>query len=349
MAETDDTATTEPTVEPAVRDALAPEPSPERNAVVVKKRSPLWLVAGGVIAAVIGYGVAQVVPNGWPLGNTSDLKSQLADEVAQVKALQVQVTALSQRLETASSLVDRVSKLEAAPTGNADQVQALEARIAALEARPAGGSDPAALAALRSDVEMLKANGAGIVSPELQASLDAKVKETEAKLAAVEKAAQASSDAALARAAVRQIVASLESGAPYAAALGDLKGDVPAVLKDHAATGLPTLQGLQADFPDAARAALEAALRANMGQSWSERVGNFLRAQTGARALAPREGNDPDAVLSRAEAATAKGDLSGALVEIAKLPPEGLAAMADWQARAQVRLDALAAVQALGG
>lgn len=346
MAETDSPATREPTVEPVA--SAAPTPEPERGAVVVKRRSPLWPVLGGAVAAVIGYGVAQVVPNGWPLGTTQDLTAQLADQAAQVKALQGQVQDLTQRLQAASSLVDRVGKLEASPAGNADQIAKLEARVAGLEARPSAG-DPAAIAALRSDVEMLKASGAGVVSPELQASLDAKVKETEAKLAEVEKAAQASSEAALARAAVRQIVAALESGAPYATALGDLKGSVPAVLKDHAQTGLPTLQALQADFPDAARAALEAALRANMGQSWSERVANFLRAQTGARALSPREGNDPDAVLSRAEAATAKGDLSGALVEIAKLPPEGVAAMADWQARAQVRLDALAAVQALGG
>ncbi|MBV5276525.1 hypothetical protein JZU56_01410, partial [bacterium] len=65
----------------------------------------------------------------------------------------------------------------------------------------------------------------------------------------------------------------------------------------------PSAQALQASFPDSARTALEAALRANMGESWSERVGNFLRTQVGVRSLTPRDGPDPDAILSRAEAA----------------------------------------------
>jgi hypothetical protein len=285
------------------------------------------------------------------LQDTTALSTQLAAEVNEVKALKAQIVELGQRIEAVSALADRVSKLETTPpvVQSGDQVAALEARIATLEARPAGTSaDPAALTQLRSEVEALKANGAGIVSPELQASLDAKVKDTEAKLAAVEAAAQSSAQAVTARAALGQIAAALDSGAPYAAAIAALKGTtLPAVLTDHAPSGLPTLQGLQADFPAAARTSLEAALRANMGQTWTERVTTFLRAQTGARALAPRDGNDPDAVLSRAEAATAKGDLAAALKELSALPPEGQAAMADWQARAQLRLDAAAALQSL--
>ena len=312
------------------------------------KRSAWWPVLGGVVAALAGYSLAQVVPNGWPVGADTTLQTQLAAEVVQVQALKAQLLDLGQRLDAAAASTDRVAKLQAAPAPKGVDVAALEARIAGLEARPTTGADPAALAQLRSDVEALKANGAGIVSPAVQASLNAKVSETEAKLALIEAAAKTASAATMARAAVRQIAAALDSGAPYTAAVADIAGaDLPAVLADHAATGLPTLQGLQADFPAAARTALDAALRANMGESWSARVANFLRAQTGARALTPRQGTDPDAVLSRAEAAIAKGDLATALKEIAALPPAGLAAMADWQAKAQRRLDAEAAVLAL--
>ena len=81
-------------------------------------------------------------------------------------------------------------------------------------------------------------------------------------------------------------------------------------------------------FPTAARAGLEAALRADMGSSWTERATNFLRAQTGARSLDPREGDDPDAILSRAEAAVSAGDLATALTEIAALPEPAQTAMA---------------------
>lgn len=354
MADADDTDTPNLKVDEAV---LVGPVAPEAYAAPAPKarqgRSVIWPLLGGVLAAAAGYGVAQYVPNGWPIGTTTTLESQLAAEVGQVKVLKDQVVQLSQRLDTISALADRVAKLEvapaAAPPGPATDLSGVEARIAALESRPAPtGTDSAEVAQLRSAVEALKAQGAGIVSPEVQASLDAKVKDTEAKLTAIEDAAKASAAATMARAAIGQIAAAMDSGAAYSAAVTNLKGTtLPAVLTDHAASGLPTLQSLQAAFPDAARAALEAALRANMGQSWSERVGNFLRAQTGARALAPREGNDPDAILSRAEAATDKGDLATALKEIAALPPVAIAALADWQARAQLRLDAETAVQAL--
>lgn len=314
-------------------------------------RSVVWPLLGGVLAALAGYGLAQVLPDGWPVGSSSAFQTQLAAEVEQVQALNAQVLELDQRLQQVSAIADRVAKLEAAPAPQIDasNVTALEARISTLESRPAGaGTDPAALISLRADVEAMKANGAGIVSPQMQASIDAKVQQTEAKLTAIEQSAKDQAQAVMIRAAVRQIAAALDTGAPYPSAIADLASvTLPAVLTDGAASGLPSLQSLQGGFPDAARAALEAALRVNMGQSWTERVTNFLRAQTGARSLAPREGNDPDAILSRAEAALAQGDLATALTEIAALPPEALAALADWQARAKLRLDAETAVRAL--
>ncbi len=353
MAEMDDTGPADMVIPEAPAEKLADKlddlmPAPAKPQRARSFALPLF---GGLLAAVAGYGLAQVLPNGWPVGPSTTLQTQLAAEVEQVQALKNQVLELSQKLQQVAAIADRVARLESspAPQNDADKVATLEARIASLEQRPAGtGGDPAALTQLRADVEALKANGAGTVSPQVQASLDAKVQETEAKLAAIEQAAKAGAQAVMTRAAVRQIAAALDSGAPYPSAIADLAGvTLPAVLTDHAAAGLPSLQALQADFPDAARAALEAALRANMGQSWTERVTNFLRAQTGARSLAPREGNDPDAVLSRAEAALSQGDLTKALTEIAALPVEAQAAMADWQARAQMRLDGETAVQAL--
>lgn len=100
-------------------------------------------------------------------------------------------------------------------------------------------------------------------------------------------------------------------------------------------------------FPDPAREALEAALRANMGESWTERVSNFLRSQTGLRSLSPREGNDPDAVLSRAEAALQAGDVATAIKELEAMPEAGKPALADWLVQAQVRVEAEAAFAAL--
>jgi hypothetical protein len=168
------------------------------------------------------------------------------------------------------------------------------------------------------------------------------------RLAEVRAEAEAIALASARRAALLQLHSALDSGAPFAGALEVLADQsVPAVLLDNAGAGLPNLQQLRDAFPDAAREALDAALRANMGESWAERVSNFLRNQTGARSLTPREGGDPDAVLSRAEAALAEGDLNGALSEIAALPEASQAAMAEWLAQAQLRQAAVQAVQDL--
>ncbi len=96
-----------------------------------------------------------------------------------------------------------------------------------------------------------------------------------------------------------------------------------------------------------ARAALEAALRANMGESWTDRVSSFLRSQTGLRSLTPREGDDPDAILSRAEAALAQGNVAQTLTELEVLPPAAKPPLEDWTAQAKLRLDAEAALAAM--
>jgi hypothetical protein len=110
---------------------------------------------------------------------------------------------------------------------------------------------------------------------------------------------------------------------------------------------VPSLATLQDSFAEAARVALEAALRADMGDSWTDRAMSFFRTQTGARSLTPREGSDPDAILSRAEAALAKGDLATSLAELDSLPEVARAAMADWRSTADQRLLAITALREL--
>ncbi|WP_413855752.1 COG4223 family protein, partial [Albidovulum sp.] len=111
--------------------------------------------------------------------------------------------------------------------------------------------------------------------------------------------------------------------------------------------GVPTLEALRTAFPDAARDALAASLKETAaGDTW-ERLLAFLRTQSGARSLTPREGTDPDAILSRAEAALAAGDLAGSISEIGGLPAEGQARMTEWVALASRRISATEAAAAL--
>lgn len=301
----------------------------------------IWPLLGGALAAAAGYGVAQYVPNGWPMASVVTLQTQVAVLSDQVQALQADLQKADARL----------ASLETAPAPQSDagQIAALELRLAALESKPMpAGTDSAALDQLRAEVAAIKTNGAAVMSAQVQADLDAKVQATEAKLTAIEQSAQAQAAAILTRAALGQIAAALDSGAPYPSAIAALAGaDIAVVLTDNATAGLPSLQALQASFPDSARTALEAALRANMGESWSERVGNFLRTQVGVRSLTPRDGPDPDAHLSRAEAALTAGDVAQALAEIATLPTPAQDALSAWRVRAQLRLDAQAALAAL--
>jgi len=312
------------------------------------------LLAGGAIAAVLGFGVARfAVPDGWPLAATGPLEARLTAQGDALAALTGALDSVKADLATRPS-EDRVIALEAAvveanarldadrAAPGADTIEprlaALEAALARLEAQPtvaAGVS--AALAGFANDLAAL------------HAELDARKGVEAAASQAVAAQAAALKAEAAATAALAQVQAAVASGAPFAEALTALQDagqEIPPALR-AAADGLPTLAALQAAFPEAARAALDAALRADMGTSLTQRMTAFLRTQTGARSLTPREGTDPDAVLSRAEAALNGGDLAGALTEIAALPPAAQAAMADWQALAERRLAATDALAAL--
>ena len=76
-------------------------------------------------------------------------------------------------------------------------------------------------------------------------------------------------------------------------------------------------------------------------------IGDFFRSQLGMRSLVPREGDSPDAILSRAEAALRDARLGAALAELENLPEGARAALDDWIARATQRQEALSAADAL--
>ena len=349
---------------------LLKEPTPDQTedrqvqTILPPKRSGfLGTVLGGVLAAGAGFGLAQYVPNGWPISDVSALQATLSTQAQEIADLKSALTVIASSsaipdpglLEQIAALQSEMTKLRSA-TGQSDvvaQLDALKARFAKIEMLPTDGSaaSPAALAAqtaalekIQADILQLKttANTPGVATA---AAVEAEARLKEAQFAASELKSEAEkiAKAADVRSAISRMQAALDSGASYASALQAL-GDIPAVLMENAQTGLPTLADLQLAFPPAARSALEAALRVNMGEGWADRVANFLRSQTGARSLTPQAGNDADAILSRAEAALATGDIPAALAEIATLPSEAQTAMAEWVALAAKRQSGLQAV-----
>ncbi len=314
LGEPEALADSEPKAEPVT---LAPSPEPKRGSGLVGG------VLGGLVAAGLGFGLAQYVPNGWPVQDTSALQAALT--------AQQQMTA------------DLQSKLDALPDVSG-QITALDARIAKLESQPAGVSVPeSALQDLQAQIDKLRAAPVAGIDP---AAVQAVMADAEASAAKIKAEAEATAAKARAKLALAEVQSAIDSGAPYAASLAAL-GDVPAALRENADSGLPSLPALIDSFPAAARAAIDSDLRANMGQSWTDRATNFLRTQTGARSTGPREGSDADAVLSRAEAALRAGDLKAALTEISALSEPAQAEMAAWRGQAEKRLAGIDAVAGL--
>lgn len=348
---------------PAEPDAVTPVPP---SAPVPPEKSGgsgfLGTALGGVIAAAAGYALAIFVP--FPGMGTSDMPPVATQ--ADVQALAGRIDTLESAPAPDATLEDRIAALESRPGQTAsepdltplnDALSALEGRVAAIESRPAalsGEGAPADLVALveslRAQVAEIEATGARSTA-ELEAlttQTEERLAEAEAQAAALRAEAEATAGRAVTAAALSRVQAAVESGVPFSGALADLSGvEVPQTLTSLAETGVPSRKLLEDGFPPAARAALDASRRADMGDGWTERLGSLFQATTGVRSLTPREGTDPDAVLSRAEAAVGAGDLARALAELQGLPPEGLAEMAEWSALAQQRLDALEAVASL--
>lgn len=330
------------------------DPKPEPQPVVVRKGGFVPMVLGGVVAAVIGIAIAQsgALDNILP-----------ASSGAQQAEVQQALTGLGEQIaaqeDDMTDLSDRLAALESAPVPESDEIPDLtpmlddlssrldefETRLAEIEERPTGsvtstGPDTATaenLEETRAELDNLR-QLIDTQQADIAAVRDGALRE--------EEAAQLSAERALQRAALARIQTALDTGTDFDEAVTDLRDaelEIPQSLADRAETGVATLSSLQASFPDLARDALRIA-RQDQGTTG---LNAFLQTQLGVRSLSAREGNDPDAVLSRAEAALQQGLLPETLSELDTLPEAAKAVFSDWQAQAEARLAALAAAQDL--
>lgn len=288
----------------------------------------------GLVAAGLGYGAALFFPL------SSPIQTQ-APDLTQIEAkIEAQIAALDVSADLAQ-LQARIAALEAAPQPD---LASVIARLDQLEARPAPAPISDSLRAEIADIrrKLTENDPTPAIKAAIQAEMGAVQQSAQDMAASVAEAAQN----AARQSAMMLLQAALDTGATFEAAVSEL--DLPKVLADYAQSGIPSLTALKDSFPEAARAGLDAALRSDLGATWGERAMNFLRAQTGARALTPQTGNDPDAILSRINAGLRAGDMATVMAEIAALPAEARDAMADWIAQVQIRAEALAAYETLG-
>ncbi len=323
-----------------------PAPEPATPAPASARRRGLGIfgpLLGGALAAAGGfalshYDVLDLAPSA-PVVDLAPLTQADQEQSTALTALRTDLEALSGRLAT----------LETAPAAVPDtaRLDALDQRLSAIESLPQDGTaSTAALASRLAELEQrLAAQPPAADQAEVDAAL-ARLAEAEAEAARRAEEAAAAAAQATRAAALDRLRDAVASGAGFQAELEALADpDLTATLAPHAA-GVPTLETLRADFPEAARQALQLA-RANATEDgWGARLTDFLAAQTGARSLTPREGTDPDAILSRAEFALSEGRLADALAEVTTLPDPIRAPFSDWIARAEARLAVTAALEA---
>ncbi|MFV0385625.1 hypothetical protein [Paracoccus sp. (in: a-proteobacteria)] len=264
-------------------------------------------------------------------------------------ALQAALEAQAERIVALEAIAN------AAPVAAGDDALGQTvARLQAQIAQQAGQIDqlvsrPAISPEVAAQVQAL-AGQADALQQQIQAAAQqaqSQIAEAQAEAARLQEAAQDSTRRAQAVAAVAALQAALDRGVTAEDAKQALAGaglDAPEALQRD----VPSLEGLQASFGEAARASLRATLREDSTQGGNV-LTNFLRAQVGARSVQPREGDDADAILSRANALVEAGDIAGALTEMAALPePAATApAMAQWLTDAAAYRDAHAALNDL--
>jgi hypothetical protein len=319
--------------------ATAPEPLPEGTAhPSVSKpasKTALTLLLGsvlGVAIAALGYGAAVKFP--LEQATTASAVDAVAYNELAAKLDAIDLGALESRIAALESLTDPLAAELATET--AARIDALELK---LSKQIVNGNLQAELEDIRQ--KLAQSDPTPAIKSAIEAQMGAVQKTAQTMAAEVAKAAEEAGHMA----AMTLLQAALDTGAPYASVAQQI--DLPPALATHAQTGIPSLTALREGFPDAARLGLDAALKENMGQTWSERAANFLRSQTGARSLTPREGNDPDAILSRIDAGLMSADLQLVLAEIATLPADAQTAMQSWSDDVKLRAEALAAFSGL--
>ena len=315
-----------------------PEPAPKE-----RQRSVFFpMVLGGVIAAGLGFAASEYDVLGTRAQSAAELQSAMEAQQARIADLEARAeepAALPENLPQVDALSEELSTAREELTAAREEFSALQSQLAELDSRlttvekqpVSGGENEVAIAAFEREMEALRASVAEQRS-EVESLLD--------NAQSAEEATAAAAVSARAQTAMTQINTAISAGRPYEAALAELQAagveDIPQPLTDTATGGVVTLANLQARYPDAARQALATA-RAAVPDDGEGSFGSFLKRQLGARSVAPRDGADPDAVLSRAEAAVRDGRLTDALAEIDTLPAPAQDAMAEWLVDARAR------------
>ncbi|BAI71040.1 hypothetical protein AZL_004020 [Azospirillum sp. B510] len=327
-----------------MRPTIAPTPSyleePRPSGGFAAALSVVALLVGAAALSEPWWGPA--LP-GWPATSAASGASAPADP-----ALRAQI----------QQLADRVGKLEQRPAaaggGNAD-LSALAQRIDALEKRPAAGADAGdaqkaladRLAALEQKVTA--AAGGAQAAQDLRGEVVALTQQIAGIKQTVSERQDAASTAQALVLAAGQLRAALSGGQPFqqdlqavrALGLSDPGVTQPLdAVAPYAAKGIPTRAQLTDRFQPLAGEIVRAEVRGE-GNGWIDSaVGKLSTLVTVRREGGGVVGTTADAVVARAEADLAAGNLAKAAEELSALQGPAAQAAAAWLADAKARLAA---------
>lgn len=339
-------------------------PNPPPRPAAVARSGPSWgllgtaVVAGALLGTALTYGLASVVP--LPAPAQLDLQPLVSAQADRVATLEERLAAVEAGTLDVRSLVDtaqsgiegRIDALEAALADVRDAVPtptdttAIEGRLRTLTSRvdaiAAGASSADAgamaeniadleqdLARLQTELDAAQARSQSAVSG--LAALEAEVASlrTDFETAAAEPELPPQPDTAPLALLASNLETAFLTGRPYATELAGLATiappvEVPEVLALRAGTGLVPPDELERDF--AAAVPVMLAARPAGSDRWEDNAANLLSSLLAIRPAGETEGDAPEAVMSRLEAAMARHDYAGALALFAALPPEMAAA-----------------------
>jgi len=322
----------------AVADPIS-RPAVESEAKVVHTR-PWRIVAASVavsaLVAVIVVLALQALPGG---NGTSDVP---ADLEARLRSLDTHGNDLADRLAAVEAREQSLNELES-------RVEAAEARLAAMAATADGAVGDADLAALANQLDATRLDlnqEIARVSQTLTTDLTGVSDAVDALTERVESVGMRDTGAAGALLlAVGQLRAAALGPGPFAGevqAVRALASGEPriagslATMAPWANQGVATVEMLQAGYQDAALAILRAEdLPADAG--WLETAYAEVKGLVTVRRVGEDvEGDDPQALLARAEARLARGDVAGAVALVESIGGAGRAAE-EWLANARGR------------
>jgi hypothetical protein len=239
----------------------------------------------------------------------------------------------------------------------------LEARLAALEATrssppPAPDATLARLAALEQRLnETAHAAPANPSTDNALAASDHRdIEALTARIAALEQRPGEARQTTVSDRAVRLGLAAMElrmaveRGSPFSAELAAVSRlvDDPsdlAPLKAMADTGLPAPAALAQTLSKLTPAMLEAAIPPGHEGGVLDRLEAGAARLVRIRRIDDAPGDDPAAMITRADVKATRGDIAGALAEIDKLPDKARAPASRWISSARARLAALEAAR----